>query len=501
MDNLNKADRSKCMSRIRSKNTGIEKKIFSLLNKKKIYYQKHYNTFGKPDIAIPSLKLAVFLDSDYWHGWNFPRWKHRLPKEYWQDKIENNRKRDRGNFAKLRQRGWKVIRLWGHQIDENPEKCADMIVNAIQERKMMSKIKVISLFSGCGGMDLGIEGGFTFLKKKYPETDFKIVWANDIDEDACKTFDKNFEEGICMHGDIENKEIWNSMPRVCDVVVGGFPCQDFSITRVTKRQGIRVKRGKLYKFFVKTVSEKKPKVFIAENVKGILSSNKGEAIKLIAKEFAHIDGGYHIYCDLYKLVEYGVPQIRERVLIIGIRSDIEYAYLKPPGLSENEYISSEEAFEGIGSCAPNHNFMKRMERTRKILEAIPEGKNINYLPKDHPLYVKGLMSNIYRKLDRSKPSPTIIACGGGGTWGYHYNEPRALTNRERARIQGFPDNFEFIGSNSEVRKQIGNAVPPVGIYPIAVELKKVFKANEGKFKKIVSINIRGTQKQEKLENA
>lgn len=134
MDNLSPKDRSKCMSHIRSKNTGIEKTIFSLLNKNKIHYKKHYNIFGKPDIAFPTLKIAVFLDSDYWHGWNFPRWKSRLPKKYWQDKIENNRRRDKKNFAKLRYRGWKVIRFWGHQIKKTPEKCVNEIIDITKER-------------------------------------------------------------------------------------------------------------------------------------------------------------------------------------------------------------------------------------------------------------------------------------------------------------------------------------------------------------------------------
>jgi len=502
MDNLSKEDRSKCMSRIRSKHTGIEKKIFSILDKRGIYYQKHYKrAYGKPDIAVPSIKLAVFLDSDFWHGWYFPQWKYRLPEKYWQDKIERNRERDKKNFSKLRRQGWKVIRLWGHQIKNDPEKCADIIHEAVIKRKKMLQHDVISLFSGCGGMDIGIEGGFNYLGRRYPKTGFKVIWANDIDEKACETFNKNFNGTKCICGDIEDINIWNSMPDECEMVIGGFPCQDFSITRATKRKGIEVKRGKLYQSFVKTVAEKSPKVFIAENVKGILSANKRKAIKLITKEFAHINGGYNIYCNLYKFVEYGVPQMRERVLIIGIRSDIDYKYSKPKSLPEDKYLTAGDALKGIADDIPNHNYMSRKERTKKILEAIPEGENINYLPKQHPLYVKGLMSNIYRRLDRNKPSPTIIACGGGGTWGYHYKEPRALTNRERARIQSFPDDFEFAGGNADVRRQIGNAVPPVGIYHVAKELKKAFKAEvNNNNKKYVEINICGDKKIEELKN-
>lgn len=129
MDNLSKADRKKCMSRIRSKNTGIEKVIFALLDKKKVKYEKHYKIFGKPDIAFPDKKIAVFLDSDFWHGWHFPRWKNKLPKAYWRDKIESNRKRDRNNFAKLRRRNWSVLRIWSHSIKEDPDRCVKEILN------------------------------------------------------------------------------------------------------------------------------------------------------------------------------------------------------------------------------------------------------------------------------------------------------------------------------------------------------------------------------------
>lgn len=132
MDNLSKKDRSKCMSRICSKNTSIEKTIFALLDQSKISYEKHFKIIGKPDIAFPRLRIAIFLDSDFWHGWNFPRWKNNLPKTYWRDKIENNRKRDRSNFQKLRNRGWKVIRIWSHEIEQNSKKSLKRILGLIK---------------------------------------------------------------------------------------------------------------------------------------------------------------------------------------------------------------------------------------------------------------------------------------------------------------------------------------------------------------------------------
>ncbi|TRZ93425.1 DNA mismatch endonuclease Vsr [bacterium] len=132
MDNLSKADRRKNMQNIRSKNTGIEKTIFGLLKKNKIKYKKHYPVIGKPDVAFPNKKVAVFLDSDFWHGWNFPRWKNKLPKVYWRDKIERNRKRDKSNFLALRNSGWKAIRIWSHEIERNPGECLRKILKALK---------------------------------------------------------------------------------------------------------------------------------------------------------------------------------------------------------------------------------------------------------------------------------------------------------------------------------------------------------------------------------
>jgi len=366
------------------------------------------------------------------------------------------------------------------------------------------KPRVVSLFCGAGGMDLGFE-----------RAGYEVVWANDIDYWAVETYKRNFPKTKVVCGDIRNIDD-RDIPD-CDIVIGGFPCQDFSVLGGSTRKGIMAKRGKLYKEFVRIVKAKKPKIFVAENVKGILSANKGLAIKIIKHDFEHIfsldtkknteefsleeinlwDSGslfsinntqayqkdYFVFIDLYRFVEYGVPQFRERVLIIGIRRDIYEdkktpfkkveGFLKIPEM----YVTSGDVLEGkiiysvpVSEVPFNNEKPKMKQKTIEMLKHIPEGGNYKDLPKE--LAVKGLMSNIYRRLHRNKPSPTIIANGGGGTWGYHYEEPRALTNRERARLQTFPDEFVFEGPVGEVRKQIGNAVPPLGILPVALALKR-----------------------------
>ena len=130
-DNLTKAQRSYCMSRIKGKDTGLEKKVYAELRRKKIRFRKYVKTLpGKPDIVFFKEKVIVFIDGDFWHGYRFPLWKHKVS-SFWQKKISKNRDRDRRNHCKLRGMGWKVIRLWQHKIKRNIEECIDKIESAV----------------------------------------------------------------------------------------------------------------------------------------------------------------------------------------------------------------------------------------------------------------------------------------------------------------------------------------------------------------------------------
>jgi DNA (cytosine-5)-methyltransferase 1 len=321
-----------------------------------------------------------------------------------------------------------------------------------------SKIKIASLFSGCGGMDLG-----------FKLSGFELVWANDINEQACKTYAKNFGNHIVV-GDI-TKIDYSTIPSV-DLILGGFPCQDFSV--IWKRGGIETERGNLYKNFVDIIDHKNPLMFIAENVKGLVSANKGMAIKQIISDFGSTGKfGYNTNPYLINFADYGTPQLRERVLIIGVRKDINLFFDIPsPTHDPTNYVTSSRALEGVEKVKYNNEHQKISKSTVEKLNLIPPGGNFTSIPKDSPHYVKGMISHVYRRLHSDKPSTTIIAGGGGGTWGYHFKEPRPLTNRERARLFGYPDDFVFEGTITEVRRQIGNSVPPVGIIPFARQIKK-----------------------------
>ncbi len=325
----------------------------------------------------------------------------------------------------------------------------------------MKSLKIVSLFSGCGGLDKG------FLMTNQLQNDYKyeIVWANDIDPMACATYNDNIGDHIFC-GDIRDVD-YSSLPP-CDIILGGFPCQDFSV--LWKRGGINTERGNLYLAFIEAIEQKKPLLFVAENVKGLLSANKGQALKQIVNDFAK--RGYNLSCHLYNAADFGVAQLRERVILIGIRNDAIYKeqvistnrstvyFPRIEPTHSNNYITSKEALKDVEKVQYNNEFLNIKKRTEQIIAAIPPGGNFTDIPKESDLYVKGMISHVYRRLHPDKPSTTVIAAGGGGTWGYHYSEPRPLTNRERARIQSFPDDFIFKGSIAEVRRQIGNAVPP-----------------------------------------
>ena len=332
-----------------------------------------------------------------------------------------------------------------------------------------TKPRVISLFSGCGGLDLG-----------FHLEDYEVVWSNEFNKWAADTYELNFKgTAVDRRSILEIDPYKDKKIPSTDLIIGGFPCQDFSI--IWKRPGLEGNRGSLYQEFLRFIDAKKPKAFVAENVKGILSANGGRAIQQIISDFEAIKPGYTLSIKLYNFADYGVPQLRERVLIVGVRNDTGFDFQHPNPThgpkAGKAYFTAGMALKGVEDVAHNNEHMKIMQRTKEILAKIPEGGNYTDIPVDDPHYVKGMISHVYRRIHRSEPAKTLIAAGGGGTWGYHYPEPRALTNRERARLQAFPDWFLFTGSFGEIRRQIGNAVPPEGVRLLARNLKQLFRGD------------------------
>lgn len=428
------------------------------------------------------------------------------------------------------------------------------------------KNELISLFTGAGGLDWGF----------HKDDKFNLVIANEILEPHLCTYTDYYKiplirlndyqnqtnVGIC--GDINNLNIDHE----ADVIIGGPPCQDFSVLRgKDKRAGVKVERGQLYKQYLRIIESSKPKIFVFENVPGMVSANKGLAYETIQEDFKN-EGYELIFNQVINISHIGAPQSRKRLIIIGVKKDIitdcdsikkivkdnltntllaKYP-LTPLEIFngdiltnlENQYVEVMKEFEGVTSGIDNKEaikweeeykeltfdiikdyhkvnniennepdeFKKAMKEHEKILKILDYYKkpindqtfndDTNKLPKKNknvkerlhhipPFYnfkiventewkVKGLMSNIYRRLHPIKPSPTVIAYGGGGTGGYHYEYNRqGLTNRERARLQTFPDKYLFNGKTSEIRAQIGEAVPPIASYWIAKTVNEILE--------------------------
>lgn len=336
--------------------------------------------------------------------------------------------------------------------------------------------KLAELFCGPGGLALGAIHSFV-QNKSFP---FKVIpiWANDIDSDTCKTYARNIhnndEKGVVC-APVEQID-FEKVPKF-DVLAFGFPCNDFSV--VGEQKGFDGKFGPLYSYGVKAINVHNPKWFIAENVSGLQSANNGLAFKNILHDLENAGKGYVLTPHLYKFEEYGVPQMRHRIVIIGIRKDLGLKFRVPAPTTKGKFVSAREALENppIPGNAPNHDLTKQSASVVERLKYIPAGENAWYegIPAHLRLNVKSArMSQIYKRLHPDKPAYTITGSGGGGTHVYHWSEHRSLTNRERARLQSFPDDFIFEGSKESARKQIGMAVPPLGAQAVIEAVLKTF---------------------------
>ncbi|MER2108976.1 MAG: DNA cytosine methyltransferase [Solibacillus sp.] len=348
--------------------------------------------------------------------------------------------------------------------------------------------KKAELFNGPGGLSLAAKNTVVIHPETKEEFRIEHAWSNDFDPNACKTFafnicgDENHPSVKC--GPVEKLPIGDrSVLEDIDCFAFGFPCNDYS--NVGEKKGLGGSYGPLYTYGVKVLNEYKPKFFVAENVGGLQSANEGRAFIQILKELeAPGEVEYVVTPHLYKFEEYGVPQARHRIIIVGIRKDlategVEFKVPAPTTPNSADYKTCKEAILNppIPEDAANNEMPKHSAKVKEMLSYIPPGENAWYIgiPEELQLNVKGArLSSIYKRLDPTRPSYTVTGSGGGGTHMYHWEETRALTNRERARLQTFPDDFVFKGSKEAVRKQIGMAVPPAGAEIVFQAILKSF---------------------------
>lgn len=284
-------------------------------------------------------------------------------------------------------------------------------------------------------MDLGFKGGFQFLGKEYKALPFDIVWANDINEAASRTYKKNIGAEIVV-GDIW--KMIDQLPQTADVVIGGFPCQDISVNG--KGAGVDGKRSGLYKAMVKVVEKIQPKIFVAENVKGLLMRHNAESLKRVLADFRRL--GYNVTFQLYNAADFGVPQTRERVIIVGTRPGISEFVSPVPVRSKGNYITARQAIHDLANEPENEAFNHIWSRAGK---SVDQGN---------------------RRLKADRPGYTIRAeCHGNIQ--FHYEARRRISMREAARFQSFPDTFIFDAKLRETERQVGNAVAPVFAWHLA----------------------------------
>jgi len=320
--------------------------------------------------------------------------------------------------------------------------------------------KVVSLFAGCGGADCGMLGGFNFNGNEYTGLPFELVYALDIDQKALETHKLNFKCDNIICSDIREIDA-DSIPDH-DVLVGGFPCQSFSTVNPTKDPFDE--RANLYREMVRIVKAKQPKVFIAENVKGFMTLHKGTILKKVKETFE--DAGYTVSKELINAAEYGVPQRRERVIMVGIRNDIKKAFDFPVPVTADKPVPLSVAVPELAINDKKYYF------SEKAVQGMKNAK-----------------SNMKRGLAQSLSEPCLTVTSHLAKVSLNSRDPvllvdpdkelyRRFTPREAARIQSFPDTFNFAGSEQDAYRQIGNAIAPVMFWHIARNVSVLLNASD-----------------------
>ncbi len=310
-------------------------------------------------------------------------------------------------------------------------------------------MKVVSLFSGAGGLDLG-----------FVLAGHQVIWANDLYEDAVETYRHNIGNHIICEdiSKIDASEIPD-----CDIVIGGFPCQGFSVANTKRHEDDE--RNELYKQLIRIIDEKRPKFFLAENVKGITNLAKGKVFEMILNDFR--DLGYKVKYKILNAADYGVPQTRLRVIIIGVREDINFDYEYPNPTHDKDGKNGLPKWVSVG------------EAMSEIVDPDQPNDLPNHEYSKYKLNFNGYLG--HRQLDPGKPAPTVTARGdnkGGVVILPHPNGLRRMSCRELAAVQSFPLTYVFSGNRSSVYRQIGNAVPPLLGYAVANEFNRYTEQEE-----------------------
>lgn len=293
-------------------------------------------------------------------------------------------------------------------------------------------MRIVSLFSGAGGLDLG-----------FTQAGHEVVWANDNFHDAVATYRRNLGPHI-VEADIASVSC-DTLP-AADMVMGGFPCQGFSVANVKRHVGDE--RNTLYRQLLRVVAALRPRFFLGENVRGLLTLEHGAVIAMIVNDFERL--GYQVQYRLLNAADYGVPQCRQRVIIVGVRSGVNFDYHYPSPTHSRTATLLTRPWVGVG------------EALADLPDPDTPNHELNHTYSKYKFEVSRYLG--HRPLDALKPAPTVTARGddrGGVVILPHPNGLRRMSCRELATVQSFPRDYEFVGSLSSIYRQIGNAVPPL----------------------------------------
>lgn len=339
--------------------------------------------------------------------------------------------------------------------------------------KKRNGLKVVSLFSGAGGLDLG-----------FINAGFDIVWANDFDKNACDTYRRNIGDHIHCGSILEVDA--STLPE-CDLIIGGPPCQGFStigkrVSSDPKKRAAHDPRNELVITYAQIIRTVRPKFIVMENVKGILTRNDGKYLETVLSELRA--AGYNVDYRIVNMADYGVPQIRERIIILGNRVGLPVRFPSPDHSEDGQsglprWVSCGEVLSDLvgrpDDPSFNHVALRHTETNIARYRLIPEGGRLpeSALPPD--IYRKNF-GNTFKRLHHAKPALTMVP--GNDAFPIHPTLNRSLTVREAARIQTFPDSVVFCGNRRQQGHQVGNAVPPLFAEKLARFIRSEMKKAE-----------------------
>ena len=557
MDRLTKEQRTKNMQAVKSKNSRIERLLGKALWDRGWRYRKNDKTvFGKPDFTFKNLKIAVFCDSEYWHGkdWEVKQRDHKSNQDFWIPKIERNIQRDVEVDDELKRQGWKVLRFWGKDIEKNLLSCIWQIEDAIKQEKMKfvekisieefdsrrfkirivepesNKKAILTHYIHNSGSEIAklykkeaIELTKEILECKYPEKNItltaaeaalqyglfdtfdipfpptdnpkftfidlfagiggfrlamqnlggKCVYTSEWDADAKRTYQANF--GEIPFGDITKEETKKYIPDNFDLLCAGFPCQAFSIAG--RRGGFEDTRGTLFFDVAEIIRRKQPKAIFLENVKGLFSHNGGKTLDTILNVLRNDLDYYVPNPQIINAKDFGVPQNRERIYIVGFHKSTSVSTFKYPEPKEQKVCFADIKEKKVVPTKYylSTQYLQTLYNHKARHESKGNGFGFEIISDSgisNSIVVGGMGRERNLVIDNriTDFTPTTKIKGEVNREGV-----RRMTPREWARLQGFPDNYIIPVADASAYKQFGNSVAVPAIQATAKEIIKKLK--------------------------